>query len=290
VLTLPLSGPEVKAEFNEMRVGLAEEIRATEGLKKRELLEPANRYRLTLGFFMFCGQQCTGMTALAYFGPQFFKLIVGNDSSRSLLITGLFGAEKFIAVFIYIFFFSESWGRKPTLWITALIMSMLFVIVTVVNNTTPKPDKSPTPAGIATVALIFLTNFVYQFGWGPLPWPYTAEIFPSRIREIGSSVSVCSQWLFNFLFSLVTPYMQKSWGSYVFLFYAVLDFVMAVLVWFFVKETRGRSLEEMETIFNSKAAFDVEVARHDGIEPDKISALEVPYKKDSCSKSLDPSD
>lgn len=290
MLILLFLGPEVKAEFNEMRVGLAEEIRATEGLKKRELLEPANRYRLFLGFFMFCGQQCTGMTALAYFGPQFFKLIVGNDSSRSLLITGLFGAEKFITVFIYIFFFSESWGRKPTLWITALIMSMLFVIVTIVSNTTPKPDKSPTPAGIATVALIFLTNSVYQFGWGPLPWPYTTEIFPSRIREIGSSVSVCSQWLFNFLFSLVTPYMQKSWGSYVFLFYAVLDLIMAVLVWFFVKETRGKSLEEMETIFNSKAAFDVEVARHDGIEPDNISALEVPHKQDSQSKCPDSSD
>ncbi|KAJ6134696.1 hypothetical protein N7523_001018 [Penicillium sp. IBT 18751x] len=283
-------GAAVKVEFHEMRVGLEEEIRASEGLKKRELLEPANRYRLLLGFFMFCGQQCTGMTALAYFGPQFFKLIVGNDSSRSLLITGLFGAEKFITVFTYIFFFSESWGRKPTLWITALIMSVLFVIVTIVNNTTPKPQSSPTPAGIATVALIFLTNSVYQFGWGPLPWPYTTEIFPSRIREIGSSVSVCSQWLFNFLFSLVTPYMQKSWGSYIFLFYACLDLIMAALVWFFVKETRGKSLEEMETIFNSKAAFDVEVVRHEGIEPDNIGTLEVPHKKDSRSKSPESSD
>lgn len=281
---LPL-GAAVKAEFQEMRVGLEEEIRASEGLRKRELLEPTNRYRLLLGFFMFCAQQCTGMTALAYFGPQFFKLIVGNDTSRSLLITGLFGAEKFITVFIYVLFFSESWGRKPTLFYTALIMAVLFIIVTIVNNTTPKPQSSPTSAGIATVALIFLTNSVYQFGWGPLPWPYTTEIFPSRIREIGSSVSVSSQWLFNFLFSLVTPYMQASWGSYIFLFYAALDVIIAVIVWFFVKETRGRSLEEMETIFNSKAAFDVKVVRHEAvdIETDNISALEAPLKKDSRS-------
>lgn len=166
-------GPDVRAEFNEIRIGLVEEIKATEGLKKRELLEPANRYRLLLGFLMFCGQQCTGMTALAYFGPQFFKLLVGNDSSRSLLITGLFGAEKFVMVALYILFFSEMWGRKPTLWVSAILMSICFIIVTVVNNTTPKPDKSPTPAGIATVAMIFLTNSIYQFSWGPLPWPYT---------------------------------------------------------------------------------------------------------------------
>lgn len=259
-------------------------------MKKRELLEPANRYRLLLGFLMFCGQQCTGMTALAYFGPQFFKLLVGNNSSRALLITGLFGAEKFVTVTIYIVFFSEVWGRKPTLWVSAILMSICFIIVTVVNNTTPKPDKSPTSAGIATVAMIFLTNSIYQFSWGPLPWPYTTEIFPSRIREIGSSVSVCSQWLFNFLFSLVTPYMQASWGSYTFLFYAALDLIMAAMVWFFVKETRGRSLEEMETIFHSKAAFDVEVARHEGIDPGNISAAKVPHKNDSHLKSPDSSE
>lgn len=116
------------------------------------------------------------MTALAYFGPQFFKLLVGNDSSRSLLITGLFGAEKFITVGIYILFFSEMWGRKPTLWISALLMSVCFVIVTVVNNTTPKPQQEVTSSGIATVAMIFLTNSIYQFSWGPLPWPYTTEV------------------------------------------------------------------------------------------------------------------
>ena len=169
-------GPEVKAEFNEIRVGLEEELRATEGFNKRELLEPANRYRLLLAFFMFCGQQCTGMTALAYFGPQFFKLLVGNDTNQSLLITGLFGADKFITVGIYILFFSEMWGRKPTLWISALLMAGCFIIVTVVKETTPEPDAKATPAGIGMVAMIFLTNSVYQFSWGPLPWPYTAEV------------------------------------------------------------------------------------------------------------------
>ena len=58
--------------------------------------------------------------------------------------------------------------------------------------------------------------------------------------------------------------MVNSMGSYVFLFYAALDFLMAFLSFMFVKETKGRSIEEMETIFNSKAAFDVNVARRRG--------------------------
>ncbi|KAJ5675501.1 hypothetical protein N7462_008398 [Penicillium macrosclerotiorum] len=287
-------GPDVKAEFNEIKVGLQEEIKATEGLKKRELLEPANRYRILVAFWMFCGQQCTGMTALAYYGPQFFKIIVGGDAGRNLLVTGLFGAEKFVTVGTYILFFSERWGRRPTLWITNILMALCFVIVVIVNKTTDSLDASgnPSSAGIATVAMIFLTNSIYQFGWGPLPWPYTTEIFPSRIREIGSSVAVSSQWLFNFLFSLVTPYMIKSWGVYTFLFYAGLDIIMAIGVWLFVKETKGKSLEEMETIFHSKAAFDVEIARHDGqiISDEQVNALEVHHKSSDSKKVQDDSE
>lgn len=47
-----------------MKTGVANELKASDGFKKRELLEPANRYRLCLGFGLFLGQQCTGMTAL----------------------------------------------------------------------------------------------------------------------------------------------------------------------------------------------------------------------------------
>ena len=60
--------------------------------------------------------------------------------------------------------------------------------------------------------------------------------------------------------------MVADMGSYVFIFYAALDVTMGILVIFFVKETRNRSLEEMETIFNSKAKFDTSAARMEGAE------------------------
>ena len=60
--------------------------------------------------------------------------------------------------------------------------------------------------------------------------------------------------------------MIAAWGSYTFTFYAILDVIMAFMVFMFLKETKGRSLEEMETIFHSRAAFDVEVARLRGKE------------------------
>lgn len=66
--------------------------------------------------------------------------------------------------------------------------------------------------------------------------------------------------------------MMNAWGSYVFIFYAALDVVMAIIVFFFVKETKGKSLEEMETLFNSKAAFDVDAARREALrDVDELS-------------------
>lgn len=75
-----------------------------------------------------------------------------------------------------------------------------------------------------------------------------------------------TQWLFNFLFSLVTPYMVRAMSSYVFIFYGALDVVIGIMTIMFVKETRSKTLEEMETIFNSKAKFDVDAARLQGAE------------------------
>ena len=110
----------------------------------------------------------------------------------------------------------------------------------------------------------------------------TPQIFPTRIREIGTSVGVSTQWLFNFMYSLVTPYMIEKMGSYVFIFYAALDVIIAVFVLLFLEETKGRSLEEMETIFNSRAKFDVDAVRKKTIEAEDAVHVNVsePGKRD----------
>ena len=96
-------------------------------------------------------------------------------------------------------------------------------------------------------------------------------------------MAVSTQWLFNFMYSLVTPYMVARMGSYVFIFYACLDLISSFLTFLFVKETKGRSIEEMETIFHSKAAFDVERARSRGasLTEDRLGSRDVNIKNDN---------
>lgn len=68
------------------------------------------------------------------------------------------------------------------------------------------------------------------------------------------AIALGTQWIFNIIWSVATPYMIAKLGWGTFLLFAIVDAFSAVFSWFFVRETMGKSLEEMEKEFNSEAA------------------------------------
>ena len=174
-------------------------------------------HRLLIGAGLFLAQQSTGATALAYFGPQFFSLLVG-PGDQNLLLTGIFGAIKVAACLIFVLFMSDRFGRRPVLAAGASFMAICMLATAGVVKNYPPQDGVISSAGIATIALIYLNIIAYNFSWGPLPWPCTSEIFPTRIREPGVAFGVGSQWLFNFVWSFSTPYIIAGFGWGTFLF------------------------------------------------------------------------
>jgi sugar porter (SP) family MFS transporter len=233
----------VADEMEDIRLGVEMEARATEGFRPRELLQGDNFKRVFAAFAVFAAQQATGATAFAYFGPQYFKLLVGSGN-KALLLTAIFGAIKVAACGIFVLFVSERVGRRNVLIAGAAFMAACQITTAAVVKAVPPPEQgNVTSSGIATVALIYLFVIAYNFSWGPMPWPYVAEIFPARIREPGVAVGVGTQWLFNFVFSLTTPYMITNMGWGTFLLWGVFDVIIAVVAFFFLKETKGLSLE-----------------------------------------------
>ncbi|MCJ1243872.1 hypothetical protein MMC30_001069 [Trapelia coarctata] len=91
--------PEVQAEFAEILMGMQEEIRATEGITWKELLLPANRFRLFIAVTLQLCQQLTGNTSLAYYAPQIIAAVGAGTSN--LLITGFIGIIKVISVLCF---------------------------------------------------------------------------------------------------------------------------------------------------------------------------------------------
>ncbi|KAF7594856.1 hypothetical protein BBP40_008186 [Aspergillus hancockii] len=240
-----INTPEVQAEMNEILAGIEEEERVTEGLTWKEYLVPANRWRIFLVITLQIGVQLTGNTSLAYFSPQIFSAVgAGQDS---MLLSGFFGLCKVVACFFFLIFLVERIGRKGALLSGAALMGALMLIVALITKTHP-PDANAglTRAASACIAMIYIEAMTYNISWGPVPWLYMSEIFPSRIREGGIAVGTATQWLFNFVFSQITPHAVDNLGWKTFLMFCIFNWALVVYTWFFIKETKGRSLEEME--------------------------------------------
>lgn len=162
-------------EMEDIRLGVEMEAQAMEGFQVRELLQPDNFKRIFAAFAIFLAQQATGATAFAYFGPQYFKLLVG-PGNRNLLLTAIFGAVKVVACGIFVLFVSERVGRRNVLIAGAVFMSVCQIATAAVDKAVPPPDEGNiTSPAIAMVALIYLFVVAYNFSWGPMPWPYVSE-------------------------------------------------------------------------------------------------------------------
>jgi sugar porter (SP) family MFS transporter len=269
--------PEVRAEFSEILAGVELEIRASEGVTWKELLLPSNRLRLFIAFTIQLCQQLTGNTSLAYYAPQIFATI--GAGNKSLFITGFFGLVKIAGVLVFIIFFVDIIGRKKPFIGGAFAMGCFMLTIAIIVATHP-PEKDQenthiSSAGAAGIAMVYLEAFSYNMSWGPLPWLYIGEIFPSRIREIGIATGAASQWLFNFMMSQITPHAISNIGWKTFLMFAIFNYAIIVYSWFVLRETAHKSLEEMEVVFGTvdrlptkadeeeaRASFTVERAEH----------------------------
>ncbi|CZR64016.1 related to quinate transport protein [Phialocephala subalpina] len=252
-------GPEVQAEFEEIQQGLEEEFRATEGVTWKELLLPANRFRVFVIISMQLGVQLTGNTSLAYYAPQIFAAVGAGQST--LLVTGFFGVVKVVAVSTFCLFIVGRIGRKTAFMGGAAAMGSFMLAIAIIVAKDPPSGKITSPA-IAAIIMVYAEAASYNFSWGPVSWLYMGEIFPTRIREFGIAIGAAAQWLFNFMLSQITPHAVKNLGWKTFLMFSIFNYALVVYAFFVLKETQGKSLEEMEAVFGSReTAVDSEAIR-----------------------------
>ena len=204
--------PEVNEEFAEILAGVETEIAVSKGLTWKELLLPSNRYRIIIAITVQLSAQLTGNTSLAYYAPQIFATI--GAGNKTLFITGFFGIVKMAGVLVFQIFLVERIGRKKPFMGGAFAMGCFMLIIAIIVATHP-PKAGATgivSSGAAGIAMVYLEAFSYNMSWGPLPWLYIGEIFPSRIREIGIATGAASQWLWNFVMSQITPHAIANIG------------------------------------------------------------------------------
>lgn len=111
------------------------------------------------------------------------------------------------------------------------------------------PDSSKAHLGMISL-FVYLFAMFYSPGEGPVPFTYSAEVFPLSHREVGMAWAVATNNFWASILSLTFPYMLNAFKPQgAFGFYAGLNFIALILIFLFVPETKQRSLEELDYVF-----------------------------------------
>lgn len=99
--------------------------------------------------------------------------------------------------------------------------------------------------------IVFAAFFIFFYAatWGPIVWCITGEIYPTRYRAKAMAISTAANWIWNFLISFFTPFITADIDYAYGYVFAGSIFVGIFVVYFFVCESQGRALEEIDTMY-----------------------------------------
>ena len=197
--------PEVATELDEIRLNLKHEEELGESSYLDCFRPSDNRIllRTLTGIFIQAWQQLTGINFIFYFGTTFFTnagihnpfliSIATSTVNVGMTIPGIWGVERF--------------GRRSLMLFGAIGMTICEFIIAIVGSTTSTSNQSAQSAEVAFVC-IYIAFFAST--WGPIAWVITGEIFPLKIRAKAMSLSVASNWLWNFAIAYSSTFIVLS--------------------------------------------------------------------------------
>ncbi|XAR66439.1 hypothetical protein NMG60_11012674 [Bertholletia excelsa] len=246
------SDREVEDRLAEIQVaaGLANTEKYEEKAVWRELLSPSQGVRRMLiagcGIQLF--QQITGIDATLYYGPTIFEKAGIKSKTRLLAATVAVGFTKTSFILVAIFLI-DMVGRKPLLYASTIGMtSCLFCI----GLTLSPLENSPVGEKLAILSVCGNVPF-FSIGLGPICWVLSSEIFPLRLRAQASALgAVGSRVSSGFVaMSFLSLSRAITVGGTFFLF-AAISALAVCFVHKCVPETKGKSLEQIEMLFQSE--------------------------------------
>lgn len=275
--------PTTSEEVEEAAQLILTSIEAQNGdrpFKYRELFthgKNQNFRRMMLGIFVQGAQQISGINVCNTYVIVILTKQLGLSPEKAQLLAGFNGTQYFVFTFLALVFI-ERVGRRKMLMAAATGQGLCFFML-------PFLLRSPSKAAQAVaIACIFLFNTFFGLAWVGIPFLYNAEVTPLRIRAPANAVGTASNWIFCFITYVASIWSGKPESSansshirlmiaptgfknihyWLYMIFALINLSFVPITYFFVPETAGHSLEEMDLIF-AKAHHDkrspVSVAR-----------------------------
>jgi sugar porter (SP) family MFS transporter len=208
-----------------------------------------NRRAAQSAWFCMFMQQFCGVNVIAYYSTTMF-LDAGFSQSQALLASMGNGLINWIFAIPAVYTI-DTFGRRNLLLTTFPLMAAC-LLFTGFSFFIDEGQESKARLGCVTTGL-YLFMAVYSPGEGPVPFTYSAEAFPLHIRDIGMSSSTAICWGFNFIIAFTWPALVTAFGNTgAFCWYAAWNLFGWVFCYFMLPETKGLTLEELDSVFAVK--------------------------------------
>ncbi|KAK3814900.1 MAG: major facilitator superfamily domain-containing protein [Benniella sp.] len=196
-----------------------------------ELFRSECRDLAVIGILVHFLQQATGINCLVFYSTSFLANVFGSSHSKYITVgTSCCSLVSTVCSLDLIRRFS-----RKSLMMASFAGICLSSIMLVIG--------SFYDIGILVAVAVFLFIGTFAFAMGPIPWLLLSELLPTYALSPASSVATGINWGTNFVIGLVFPSMAKGMGSATFILFAVINFLGVLYIWYFVPETKGRTVE-----------------------------------------------
>ncbi|KAF4976814.1 hypothetical protein FZEAL_6555 [Fusarium zealandicum] len=249
--------PAIVAELKEVRANHEFE----KSLGKSSYLDcfkPPILKRQFTGMALQALQQLTGINFIFYYGTKYFE----NSGISSGFVISMITSAINVASTIPGMYAIDKWGRRPLLlWgAVGMCISQFIVAMAGTFSTGQRENGDIYVKNLAgqKAAVSFVCIYIFFFAstWGPLAWVVTGEIFPLKTRARSLSITTATNWLFNWAIAYSTPYLVNYGTGYanlqskIFFIWFGCCFICIAFVYFFIYETKGLSLEEVDQLYD----------------------------------------
>ncbi|KAK3064707.1 hypothetical protein LTS18_004708 [Coniosporium uncinatum] len=239
--------PLIDAEIAEIQEKLEAENAGGEHPWYEIFTGPRMPYRTILGMVLQAGQQLTGANYFFYYGTTIFT---ATGLSNSYVTSIILGTVNVAATIVGLWIVEHVGRRKAMMAGAAWMFMCLFIYSFVGQYQLDHANPQNTPQA-GNITIVFTCLFIAAFAttWGPLVWAIVGELYPARYRATCMALATASNWLFNFLISFFSTLITNDIDYFYGLVFGGCCFALFFIVYFFMIETKGRSLEEIDTMY-----------------------------------------
>ena len=216
----------------------------TEGQDKKFRFKKWMIMPFVVGVGIMFAQICTGINTIIYYAPTIFKTAGFDSNLTAIYATTGIGVVNFVMTIVAVFF-TDRLGRKPLLYFGLTgVMFSLFALGTsfAFANILGSSLKWVAVGSLVTYIICFAMSL------GPIGWILVSEVFPLKIRGVAMSICTVSNFAFNFFVVGSFPILlHRIGGAWTFWMFGAVSLICIIFVFFFVPETKGISLEQIES-------------------------------------------